>query len=60
MFDDVFADGQPQAGAFGFIGQRVAHLHELFKDFFVIGGRNARLRSSFGLASPGIAGGLPR
>jgi hypothetical protein len=32
VFDNLFADGQAQACAFGLVGQRVAHLLELLED----------------------------
>ncbi len=41
MFDDLFADRQPQAGTHRFVRQRIAHLDELFKDFAVIFGIDA-------------------
>ena len=41
VFDNLLADGQPEAGAFGLVGQRVAYLLELLEDLGLIGRRNA-------------------
>ena len=41
VFDDLLADGQAEAGAFGFVGERVADLLEFLEDFRLIGRRDA-------------------
>ena len=41
VFDDLFADGQAEAGAFGLVGERVADLFEFFEDLGLIAGRDA-------------------
>ena len=45
VLDDFLADGQAQAGAFGFVGEGVAHLLELLEDFGLIGRARCRCRS---------------
>ena len=41
IFDDFLADRQAQACAFGLVGEGVADLFELLKDFWLIGGCDA-------------------
>ena len=41
IFDDLLANWQAQSRAFRLVGQRIANLFKLLKDFGLIGGGNA-------------------